>query len=43
MAWRTPTDAEIAALIGARIDIERTGIGIVVGVIDDDGRREVVA
>ena len=43
MAWRTPTDAEIAALIGARIDIERTGIGIVVGVIDDHGRREVVA
>jgi len=43
MAWGTPTDAEIAALIGARIDIERTGIGIVLGVIDEDGRREVAA
>jgi hypothetical protein len=43
MAWRTLTDAEIAALIGTRIDVERTGVGIVVSVIDDDGRREVVA
>ena len=43
MAWRTVTDAEIAALIGTRIDVERTGVGIVVSVIDDDGRREVVA
>jgi hypothetical protein len=39
MAWRTPTDAEIAALIGARID----GVGVVVDVIDADGRREAVA
>jgi hypothetical protein len=43
IAWRTLTDAEIAALIGTRVDVERTGVGIVVGVIDDDGRREVVA
>jgi hypothetical protein len=44
MAWSTLTDAEIAVLIGTRIDVERnTGVGIVVGVIDDDGRREVVA
>ena len=39
MAWRTPTDAEIAALIGTRIDV----VGIVVDVIDAAGRREVVA
>jgi hypothetical protein len=42
MAWHTLTDAKIAALIGTRIDVERTGVGIVVGVIKD-GRREVVA
>jgi hypothetical protein len=41
MAWRTPTDAEIAALIDARS--EREGVGIVVGVIDAAGRREAVA
>jgi hypothetical protein len=39
MAWHTPT--EIAAPIGTRI--ERTGAGIVAGVSDNDGRREVVA
>ena len=43
MAWRTLTDAEIAVLIRTRIKVERTGAGIVVGVIDDDSRREVVA
>jgi len=42
MAWRTLTDAEIAALIGTRVDVERTGVGIVVGAIDG-GRPEVVA
>jgi hypothetical protein len=39
MAWLTATDAEIAALTGARIDV----VGIVVGVIDEDGRREAMA
>ena len=39
MAWRTPTDAEIVALSGTRIDV----VGIVVRVIDEDGRREAVA
>ncbi len=39
MAWRTPTNAGIAALIGARIDI----VGILVGVIGDDDRREAAA
>jgi hypothetical protein len=43
MAWRTRTDAEIAVPIGTRIDVERMGVGIGVGVIHDDGRREVVA
>ena len=43
MAWHTPTDAEIAVLIGMRINVGRTGVGIVVGVIDHDGRREAVA
>jgi hypothetical protein len=36
VAWRTPTDAKIAALIGARID----GVGIDVDESDAAGRRE---
>jgi hypothetical protein len=43
MAWHTLTDAEIAGLIGTRINVARTGVGIVVGKGDDDSRREVVA
>ena len=43
MAWGTMTDAEIAALIGARFDVERASVGVVAGVIDGDGRREVSA
>ena len=43
MAWSTPSDAEIAVLIAMRINVKRTGVGIVVGLIDDDGRREVMA
>jgi hypothetical protein len=43
MAWSTPSDAEIAVLIATRINVERTGVGIVVGLIDNDGRREVMA
>ena len=43
MAWTIPTDAEIAVLIATRINVERTGVGIVVGLIDNDGRREVMA
>jgi hypothetical protein len=38
MAWLTPTDADIAALIGTRIDV----VGFDVDVIDGTGRREVV-
>jgi hypothetical protein len=37
------TDANIAALIDARIDVERMVVGIVAGVLDGDGRREVAA
>jgi hypothetical protein len=43
MDWRTPTDAEVAALVAARIDAGRRGAGILVGAIDDDGRRGVAA
>ena len=43
MAWRTLTDAESAGPIGTRINVESTGVSIVAGVIDDDGRREVLA
>jgi len=42
MAWLTLTDAEIAALIGT-IDFDRTGVGIVADVINDDAHREPVA
>jgi hypothetical protein len=35
MAWRTPTDAEIAALVGPRIDVART--------LGAAGRREAAA
>jgi hypothetical protein len=40
MAWRIPTDAKIAERIGPHIDLERTSVGVVVGVIDDAGHRE---
>jgi serine-type D-Ala-D-Ala carboxypeptidase/endopeptidase len=39
--WRIPSDAAIQALLTERIDTEGDGIGIVVGVIDSDGRRVV--
>jgi hypothetical protein len=39
VAWLTPTDAEIAALSGARIDV----VAFDVNVIDAAGGREVVA
>ena len=39
MAWRTPTDAEIAALIGTRIDV----VGIDVDVSDAAGHPEAAA
>jgi hypothetical protein len=27
MAWRTRSNAEVAALIGARVDVEHAGVG----------------
>jgi hypothetical protein len=39
MAWLTPTDAEIAALIGARIDVAAFDVNV----IDATGGREAVA
>jgi D-alanyl-D-alanine-carboxypeptidase/D-alanyl-D-alanine-endopeptidase len=37
--WRVPSDEAIAAILSQRIDVERQGVGIVVGVIDANGRR----
>jgi hypothetical protein len=39
MAWRTPTDAQIAAPIGTRIDV----VGIDIDESDAAGRHEVSA
>jgi CubicO group peptidase (beta-lactamase class C family) len=39
--WRIPSDAAIRDLLVERIDRERHGPGVVVGVIDEDGRRVV--
>ena len=39
--WRIPSNASIRELLRERIDGERNGIGIVVGVIDAEGRRVV--
>ncbi|MFI4936326.1 MAG: hypothetical protein ACHP7N_17080 [Caulobacterales bacterium] len=43
MTRLTPTDAEIAMPVRARIDVERTEFGVVAGVIDAVGHRELVA
>ena len=39
--WKLPSNAEIEALLAARLDQQRQGVGIVVGVIDASGRRIV--
>ena len=41
VAWELPTDAAIKDNLAHRIDRQRDGVGIVVGVIDRDGRRVV--
>ena len=41
MTWLVSTDAK--ALIGAHIDVERQRVGLVVGVINPDSRREASA
>jgi hypothetical protein len=43
MAWRIPTDAKITAQVAARINAERTGVGIAVGAADGDRHRGAVA
>jgi CubicO group peptidase (beta-lactamase class C family) len=40
-AWRIPSDPQIHALLAERIDGERRGVGMVVGVVDRGGRRIV--
>jgi D-alanyl-D-alanine-carboxypeptidase/D-alanyl-D-alanine-endopeptidase len=40
-AVRTPTDAEIKAILHKRIVFEHQGVGMVVGVIDNRGRRVI--
>jgi serine-type D-Ala-D-Ala carboxypeptidase/endopeptidase len=39
--WTLPSDAAIKTILGERIDKQRDGVGIVVGVIDPDGQRVV--
>src|SRR5436190_16575171 len=41
VAWTTPTDPQIRAILAERIDVQHRGVGIVVGVIDAHGRRIV--
>ncbi|MBI1197342.1 MAG: serine hydrolase [Phenylobacterium sp.] len=38
-AWRVPDDAAIAKILADRIDVQKQGVGLVVGVIDAAGRR----
>ena len=38
---RVPSNAEIHKILADRIDIQKRGVGIVVGVIDPTGRRVV--
>ena len=40
-AWNIPSDADIREILRERIDVERYGVGIVVGLIDRHGRRVV--
>src|SRR5258708_460067 len=39
--WCTPSDADIREILIQRIDAERQGVGIVVGLIEAEGRRVV--
>src|SRR5580693_2784019 len=39
--WRVPSGAAIRKILIDRIDVERRAVGIVVGVIDGQGRRVV--
>jgi len=37
--WSAPSDAAIDQILNERIDVEKQGVGIVVGLIDEHGRR----
>jgi serine-type D-Ala-D-Ala carboxypeptidase/endopeptidase len=39
--WNIPDDAEIRRILKERIEVQKQGVGIVVGVIDASGRRVV--
>lgn len=39
--WTVPDDAAIAKILAERIDVQKQGVGIVVGVVDAKGRRIV--
>ncbi len=39
--WAVPNDAEIRAILMDRIDVQRRGVGLVVGVVNKDGHRIV--
>jgi CubicO group peptidase (beta-lactamase class C family) len=39
--WAVPDGAEIHAILMDRIDIQRRGVGLIVGVVNKDGRRIV--
>ena len=38
-AWTAPSDAAIDQILNERIDVQKQGVGIVVGLIDEHGRR----
>lgn len=40
-AWTVPDDAAIAKILAERIEVQKQGVGIVVGVVDAKGRRIV--
>jgi len=40
-AAETPSDADIRKMLVDRIDVQKQGVGIVVGLIDANGRRVV--
>ena len=40
-AWAAPSDAAIDQILNERIDVQKQGVGIVVGLIDAHGRRIV--
>ncbi|HWU54850.1 MAG TPA: serine hydrolase, partial [Rhizomicrobium sp.] len=38
-SWSVPSDADIGKILAERIDVQKQGVGMVVGVIDPKGRR----